>query len=362
LNNPNRHIETMAPKAQSWAFPQDLEAIADLAKKDLLGLEGGRLFITGGTGFIGCWLLECLRHAERRFGLRLQTTILTRSVDAFRQKAPHLVEHPSFTFISGNIQDFDFPDGAFSHIVHAAADASAKLNAEDPLRMFDTVVSGTRRALAFSVASKAERLLHLSSGAVYGRQPSDVSHIDEQWMGAPDCCAPVNAYAEAKRAAEMLCAIYGKQCGVEISIARIFAVLGPYQTLDAHFAAGNFINDAMHGRTVVVQGDGRACRSYLYAGDLVVWLLRLLVRGEPGRAYNVGSSESVTIGELAARVAALIGRGDYTILGAADAGWNPGRYTPSTATIERDLGVARTVSLDEAILRTAAWNGWKRCR
>ena len=89
--------------------------------------------------------------------------------------------------------------------------------------------------------------------------------------------------------------------------------------------------------------------------------MALLARGEPGRAYNVGSSELVMIGELAARVAALIGRGDHTILGAADTGWNPGRYTPSTAAIERDLGVTRTVSLDEAILRTAAWNGWKRC-
>ena len=170
---------------------------------------------------------------------------------------------------------------------------------------------------------------------------------------------PVNSYAEAKRAAEMLCALHAKQFGLEISIARIFAVLGPYQTLDAHFAAGNFINDAMRGRAVVVQGDGRACRSYLYAGDLVVWLLRLLTRGEAGRAYNVGSSESVTIGQLAARVAELIGNGEYKILGAADAGWNPGRYTPSTAAIERDLGVTRTVSLDEFILRTALWNGWK---
>jgi dTDP-glucose 4,6-dehydratase len=349
----------MAPDTQSWTFSRDLEAIIDLARDDLLGLDGGRLFITGGTGFIGCWLLECLRHAEERLGLRLQATILTRSVAAFRRKAPHLAEHRGFTFLIGDVSNFDFPDGEFTHVVHAAADASAKLNAEDPLRMFDSVIGGTRRALDFAVASKARRFLQLSSGAVYGRQPPDMTHVDEGWMGAPDCGAPVNSYAEAKRAAEMLCALYAKQFGAQISIARIFAVLGPYQMLDAHFAAGNFINDAMRGRAVVVQGDGRACRSYLYAGDLVVWLLRLLMRGEAGRAYNVGSSESVTIGQLAARVAALIGDGDYKILGAADTGWNPGRYTPSTAAIERDLGVTRTVSLDESILRTAFWNGWK---
>ena len=250
----------MTPEGQGWAFSQDLEDIVDLAKTDLLALDGGRLFVTGGTGFIGCWLLECLRHAEQRHGLRLQTTILTRNIDAFKKKAPHLAEHGSFTFVGGNIVDFETLDGEFSHIIHAAADASAKLNAEDPLRMFDTVTAGARRALDFAVASKAKRFLQLSSGAVYGRQPSDMTHVEEGWFGGPDCRAPVNAYAEAKRAAEMLCAIYGKQFGVEISIARIFAALGPYQTLDAHFAAGNFINDAMRGRAVVVQGDGRACR------------------------------------------------------------------------------------------------------
>ena len=179
----------MAPETRGWAFSRDLEAVIELAREDLLGLDGGRLFITGGTGFIGCWLLECLRHAEQTLGLRLQTTILTRSVDAFRKKAPRLAAHRGFTFLTGDVSNFDFPDGEFSHVVHAAADASAKLNAEDPLRMFDSVIAGTRRALDFALASKARRFLQLSSGAVYGRQPSDITHVDERWMGAPDCGA-----------------------------------------------------------------------------------------------------------------------------------------------------------------------------
>lgn len=352
----------MTPEPESWSLHQDLESIVESAEKDLLGLDGGRLFLTGGTGFVGCWLLESLRHAEKRLDLRLRTVILSRNPKDFRQKAPHLAEHSSFTFINGSVVDFDFPEGEFSHIIHAATDASAKLNAENPLLMFDLIVAGTRHVLDFAVVSKAKRVLQLSSGAVYGRQPSEMTHIDEQWIGAPNCLDSVNTYAEAKRAAETLCAIYGKQFGLEISIARIFSALGPYQKLDVHFAAGNFINDAMHGRVIKVHGDGRACRSYLYASDLTVWLLSLLGRGTPGRAYNVGSADAVTIGELAARTAALIGNGEYSILGATDLGWNPGRYTPSTAAIEHDLGVARTTCLDEAILRTAAWNGWKRCR
>ena len=159
----------------------------------------------------------------------------------------------------------------------------------------------------------------------------------------------------------MLRALYAKQFGVEISIARIFAVLGPYQTLDPHFAAGNFINDAMRGRAVGCKATGELADPIFTRGISSFGCYDCSMRGEAGRAYNVGSSEFLTIGQLAARVAELIGDGEYKILGAVDAGWNPGRYTLSTAAIERDLDVTRTVSLDESLLRTALWNGWKPC-
>jgi nucleoside-diphosphate-sugar epimerase len=279
---------------------------------------------------------------------------------AFRRKAPHLAGYSGFTFVAGDTSTFVSPDGAFSHVIHAATDASADLNENDPRRMFDTVVNGTRRALDFAVEKKAERVLFLSSGAVYGQQPWEMERVDETWLGAPDCTNPKNAYAEGTRAAEMLCGIYGKQFGLKISMARIFALLGPYLSLDIHFAAGNFILDAMQGRPVVVQGNGRPCRSYLYASDLALWLLHMLVRAKPGRAYNVGSDESVSIRDLAERTAQQLGTGEFKVLGAADAGWNPGRYVPNTDLVGSELGLYRTVSLEEAIRRTALWHGWKR--
>jgi dTDP-glucose 4,6-dehydratase len=142
--------------------------------------------------------------------------------------------------------------------------------------------------------------------------------------------------------------------------ARIFALLGPMLSLDIHFAAGNFIRDAVAGRKVIVQSDGRAERSYLYAADLTEWLWAILLRAEPGATYNVGSEQAISIGSLAARTAALLGDAGHEILGKLDPGWNPGRYVPSTAKIRAELGLAPTVDLDEAIRRTAAWNGWKR--
>jgi nucleoside-diphosphate-sugar epimerase len=343
-----------------WSLASDLEFVMEALGDVWADLKHARLFMTGGTGFIGCWLLETLRYADIRHGLDLQVTVLTRDPGAFRGKAPHLADYAGFRFVAGDVGNFASPDGSFSHLIHAATDASAELNEKNPRQMFETVVQGTRRALDFAVEKNVARALFLSSGAVYGQQPWEMERVGEDWIGAPDCTSPKNAYAEGKRAAEMLCGIYHRQFGLNVSIARIFALLGPYLALDIHFAAGNFILDAMQGRPVIVKGNGLPCRSYLYASDLTVWLLRILLRAQPGKAYNVGAEEAVSIRELAERTSRLLGTGEFKVLGAADTGWNPGRYVPKTDLVARELGLYRTVSLDEAIRRTALWHGWER--
>ena len=341
-----------------WSIEQDFQNIFEDVGPHWDALSGAHIFITGGTGFIGRWLLETLKLADDRLKLGVRATILTRSPEAFLKKCPHLFKAQAFMFVSGDVQNFKFPDGEFTHLIHAATDASAELNACDPRYMFDTVLEGTRRALDFAVEKKITRVLNLSSGAVYGTQPFDLGHVDEDWQGAPDCRRAVNAYAEAKRAAEMLCAIYEKQFGLNITTARIFALLGPYLSIDTHFAAGNFIRDAIGGKKIIVQSSGSAVRSYLYAADLTAQLVLLLLRGGGGQVYNVGSSEAISIGDLAARVAGLLGREGCEILGRDDKGWNPGRYVPDVALLEKNLGLKQKTSLDEAILRTAMWNGW----
>lgn len=343
----------------SWSLEQDLDDINEACRTVWPAMSGASLFITGGTGFIGCWLLESLRHANIKLGLGIHATILTRSHDAFRRKAPHLAEYELFQFIEGGITDFTFPADQFTHIIHAATDASAHLNETNPRQMFSTIVDGTRRVLDFSVEAGVPRVLFLSSGAVYGQQPWELTHVPETWLGGPSCVDPRATYAEAKRAAEMLCAIYHKQYGVDVAIARIFALLGPYLTLDIHFAAGNFIRDAIAGKAVVVNGNGLPCRSYLYAADLTAWLWQMLVRAPTCKPYNVGSDESISIRDLAQLIASTLGEGKCQVLGQPDAGWNPGRYVPDTKQIEAELGLKKTVSLQEAIRRTAIWNGWK---
>lgn len=316
-------------------------------------LSGARLFITGGTGFIGRWMLEALA----RSGVDVDVLLLSRDPDGFRARAPHLAAR--FSLIRGDIFDFELPEGDFTHVIHAATDASAALTANDPARMFDTIVTGTRRALDLAVGRGASRFFFLSSGAVYGPQPWEVTHVGEDWFGGPDPQDPKSAYGEGKRAAETLCAIYAKQFGLDVVNARIFALLGPLLTLDIHFAAGNFILDAMAGRRIRVESAGTAVRSYLYAADLAVWLWTLLIAGRQGAVYNVGSEEDVSISDLARRTAEVLGGPGVDILGEPDPGWNPGRYVPSTALIQRELGVIPAIDLNAAIRRTAISNGWK---
>jgi dTDP-glucose 4,6-dehydratase len=316
-------------------------------------LSGARIFMTGGTGFIGRWMLEALARA----GIDAEVTVLSRDPAAFAVRAPHLARR--CRLIAGDVTGFAAPGGSYTHVIHGATDASAALTASDPRRMFDTIVSGTRRMLDFAVERGAGRFMLMSSGAVYGVQPRGVTHVAENWHGGPDPRDPKSAYAEGKRAAETLCAIHASQFGLDTVTARIFALLGPMLSLDSHFAAGNFIRDAMAGRAIRVASAGTAVRSYLYAADLAVWMWTLLIAGERGAAYNLGSEEAVSIAELARRTARVLGAPDVEILGRPDPGWNPGRYVPSTAAIRRDLGVTAEVGLDEAIRRTALFNGWK---
>jgi nucleoside-diphosphate-sugar epimerase len=317
-------------------------------------LGGARLLITGGTGFFGGWLLETLAHAVDA-GLDARATVLTRDPSAFRLARPHLASHPAVTLLAGDVRTLEAPSERFSHVIHAATAASASLNTEQPGLMFDTIVEGTRRALATARATGARRLLLASSGAVYGRQPPELSHVPEDFPGAPVPGAAGSAYGDGKRAAEALCLEAFAAGGPEPVLARGFAFAGPYLPLDTHFAIGNFVRDALAVGPIRVGGDGTPVRSYLYGADLAGWLWTMLARGQPGRAYNVGSERAISILELAHLVARVLGcsRG-VEVAGTPVAGRPAERYVPSTRRARDELGLDEGWTLEEAVARMAA--------
>lgn len=320
-------------------------------------LRNRRIFITGGTGFFGCWLLETFVWVNKKLDLGASALVLTRNPDAFRAKVPHLAAQPFIQFHTGDVRSFEFAVEEFSHVIHAATDASVKLNEEDPLLMFDTIVEGTRRTLEFARYCGAKKFLLSSSGAVYGKQPPEITHIPEDYQGAPDSTEPRSAYTEGKRAAELLCVQYAKQYRIEMKMVRCFAFVGPYLPIDIHFAIGNFIRDGIQGRPIQVKGDGTPYRSYLYAADLAIWLWTILFRGETCRPYNVGSEQDITIAELAHKVADLFQPPmEVRIAKKAVPGKATKRYVPSTQRAFVELNLQQTIDLKESIRRTILWH------
>ncbi len=319
-------------------------------------LAGTRLFITGGTGFVGKWLLESLLWADDRLDIGIDATVLTREPKRFLQESPHLELHPALSLQKGRVQTFDFPAGPFPFVIHAAATSLPPK--PRPAATFDLDIEGTRRVLEFARTHGARRLLFTSSGAVYGTQPPEMTHLPEDYPGAPLTTDPGQAYGQAKRASEFLCVMYARQYQFAVLIARLFAFIGPYLPLDQNFAAGNFIRDALAGGPIRIQGDGTPFRSYLYAADLAVWLWTILIRGEPARPYNVGSGREVTIAELARTVVNVTRPGaPIEIAGTPVPGAPPVRYVPCVERAHKELGLQPVITLEEAVRRTYAWAG-----
>jgi len=320
-------------------------------------LEGARIFVTGGTGFFGCWLLEAFARACDEKQLDATMTVLTRRPEAFHDKAPHLAGHRAIRLIEGDVRSFAFPMGRYTHVIHGATEASEQLNREQPQLMLDTIVNGTRRTLEFAVAAGVRRFLLISSGAIYGPQPHGMERIPEKYRGGPALTDARSAYGEGKRVAELWGALYAQAHGLDVLMARGFAFVGPYLPLNTHFAIGNFIGDCLEERPIKVRGDGRPYRSYLYAADLAIWLWTILARGQSCRPYNVGSEEAVSIAELASTVQEALGaKPQVDIAGVQRRGVSGERYVPDTTRARQELGLEQWIALEEAIRKTAVWH------
>ncbi len=319
--------------------------------------RGKTFFITGGTGFVGTWLLETFAWINDHLGLNARAIILTRHYDAFAVKAPHLTGMRCFTFLPGDVRNFAFPSESIDYVVQGAVDVSPSLNATDPLLVAETIVSGTRQLLELARTKRCQRFLFLSSGAIYGRNVLDKNFSENTPVSCVESASPNAVYAEAKRFSENLCAVYAKQFSLHTTIARGFAFVGPYLPLDKHYAIGNFIRDGLDGSHIVVKGDGRDLRSYLYTSDLAVWLWTILFRGDSGEAYNVGSDEHYTIEQIAHMVSrAFDPAKEVTVMGKTKSSAKADRYIPCIDKAKLQLRLGIQTDLDSAIRKTIRWN------
>lgn len=319
-------------------------------------LYKARFFMTGGTGFVGIWLLETLLHLSDQYRWGIEITVLTRNPESFSHKCPELTQRVEM--LQGDVTDFVFPAGEYQYIIHAATDTSSKVNRNVPIALLDSIILGTRRVAEFAAFCGCKKFLYVSSGAAYGPQPAGMTHIEESYPGAPVLMNPTGntLYGEAKRSAELISLLFAKEHSFEVKIARLFAFVGPYLPLDAHFAIGNFIGDALASRDIIIKGDGSPFRSYMYAADMALWLVKILFDGDSRSTYNVGSNEGITILEAAHCVAGCsptpLG---VNVMGVAT-GHPPERYVPCARKAKKDLALSTHFTLREAVERTIKWH------
>lgn len=314
------------------------------------------LLITGGTGFFGRALIKYFEAERLSTGVLPfeQITVLSRSPEKFSLNYPALANLAWIRWHAGDVLNPDsLPRQRFSHILHAAAD-STDAAALTPLQRFQQIALGTQNILDFAVQHGTQRFLLSSSGGVYGPQPDGMAFIPETYNGMPDPLLLSSTYGIAKRQAEHLCKLYGEQFGLETVIARCFAFVGEDLPLHAHFAIGNFIRDALWHESITVCGDGTPLRSYLDQRDLSHWLICLLLQGQPGQAYNVGSDVAISVADLAFLVCdTLAPSKSVHILGTPDQQRQRNRYIPSIEKARTDLQLDVRIALKQAITHTA---------
>jgi nucleoside-diphosphate-sugar epimerase len=325
-----------------------------IPKVNLKDLNKKRIFITGGTGFFGIWLLSALRMLNEQ-GISVEVCVLSRNPNNFLSRYPQFIGASWLSFVEGNVRDFQIPEKEFDYLLHAATETSSSAHA-NPEMIFDDIVLGTRQVLHLAQKCGVSRILLISSGAVYGPQPPGMTHQPDESMLACNPLLPASAYGEGKRAMELMGAMLQDRTGIESVVARCFAFCGPALALYGHFAIGNFVRDALFGKQITVQGDGTPMRSYLYGADLAVWLLHLLLKGKGGVSYNVGSDQALSIRELAFLVRDTLAPGKTVeLMHQADSKSQMRHYYVPAITRARELGCQPWTSLQDAIALTGEY-------
>ena len=318
-------------------------------------LDGSRILLTGGTGFVGKWVLQTAKIAQENSATKIQIVVPTRRLTADHVQTAIAIGCPNVSWVEGDFLNSHLDLGHIDMIIHAATPASAQLNAENPAEMLRINVEAMKAVLRY--ASDKKPLLFTSSGAVYGTQPQSVSHIAEGNVEPNPPSEQLNAYAQGKQIAERMCreAESSGQCSP--IIARLFAFGGEYLPRDTHFAIGNFIQNALDRQPIAIQGDGRARRSYLYGADMAAWLWSALTHGQTASPFHIGSEHSVSILELAQAVATVSGEvfnyvPEITVAKEIDLSESVHQYVPANSETRTALRVSEWTSLTEIIRRT----------
>ncbi len=314
------------------------------------------VLITGGAGFIGSHLAEALlAHGTR-------VTVIDNLSTGSRENIAHLLPHPGFTFIEDTITNPArlhevLPRCAF--VFHLAAAVGVELIVHDPIGVIETNVEGTTAVLR-AAAMYQTPVLITSTSEVYGKGVQvPFAEEDDRVLGPTTKSRW--CYAESKAVDEFLGLAYYRQRGLPVVIVRLFNTVGPRQTGQYGMVVPRFVRQALSGRPITVYGDGSQTRCFCNVQDVVRALLQLSTTpAAVGQIFNIGSTEEVSILQLAQTVRDVTGSKSEIVFIPYDEAYEPGfedmaRRVPDIRKIQEFTGWMPSLSLRETIAQIAAY-------
>ena len=307
------------------------------------------LLIIGGSGFFGKSILDSFKRQLLKPWDINKITIISRNANDFKHNYPELISD-DVECIEGDIASLEYLPEA-DLVIHAAASSDASQYLTQNEKEKKNIIAGTlnycRLALKFH---KNSQIVYCSSGAVYGFQPNNVKFLTEDAVFGDILKLDdvKKSYAYAKRDCELAIQELGKN-NINVVIARCFSFVGKYLPRDQHFAIGNFIADGMNAQDIDVKADKLVYRSYMYADDLVDWLLTLVSNAKPTcPIYNVASDREVEIRDLANIISKIFGVGVRSLK--LNNNSINDRYIPSITKAKNELGLSNKNDLEDSIL------------
>lgn len=368
-------VQTRAELARAAAdrvVRADLEEMLGGLASELAEMAGSRVLITGGAGFLGYYFVQLLLASNDRgeAGRRIAVTVYdnySRGVPAWlvdleRRDDLMLVEHDMTRPLPADMPTFDY-------MIHAASIASPTYYRQHPIETMDANVVGLRNLLEVASTRGVRGFVFMSSSEIYGDPTPESIPTPEDYRGNVSCTGPRACYDEAKRYGETLCVNFARARGVPVKAARPFNNYGPGLKISDRRVLPDFARDVLAGRDIVLLSDGAPTRTFCYVADAVSGYLRILVRGRPGEAYNIGvEGPEISMLELANRVAGtgreLFGYAGRVVSGTtSDADYlldNPNRRCPDITKARTELGYEPRVALDEGLRRLLTWYAGNR--
>ena len=310
----------------------------------MFALEGARVVVTGGAGFLGSHLTDALIAAGA------EVVCIDNFSTGREDNIAHLFGHERFSAVVHDVTDYVFVPGEVDAVLHMASPASPIDYLKLPIQTLKVGSLGTHNALGLAKAKDA-RFLMASTSEVYG--DPQVHPQPESYWGHVNPIGPRGVYDEAKRFSEALAFAYHRTHGVEIRIPRIFNTYGPRMRMDDGRAVPTFIRQALAGEPVTVHGDGGQTRSLCYVDDLIEGLIALLCSSSVG-PVNIGSDYELTMAELAGAIIEATGSRS-TIEFVPRPEDDPQVRRPQTDLARELLGWKATMTPREGLVRTVNW-------